>query len=88
MSANLCTQAHVYELLELNGEMASALRRDDHESFTRIALASKQFEPLWQSVLQFASQGVTTLSEAMRISGDVDGGRRVKRSMDDRVVSV
>ncbi|PLX63656.1 GspE/PulE family protein [Sedimenticola selenatireducens] len=78
----------VYELLELNGEMASALRRDDHESFTRIALASKQFEPLWQSVLQFASQGVTTLSEAMRISGDVDGGRRVKRSMDDRVVSV
>lgn len=78
----------VYELLELNGEMASALRRDDHESFARIALASKQFEPLWQSVLRFASQGVTTLSEAIRISGDVDGGRQVKRPVDDRVVSV
>lgn len=62
----------VYELLELNGEMASALRRDDHEAFAHIALANKQFEPLWQSVLRFASQGVTSLSEAIRISGDVE----------------
>lgn len=78
----------VYELLELNGEMASALRRDDHESFTRIALANEQFEPLWQSVLRFASRGATTLSEAMRISGDLEGGHRAKRSLDDKVVNV
>lgn len=62
----------VYELLELNGEMASALRRDDHESFARIALASKNFAPLWQSVLRFACQGITSLNEAIRVSGDVE----------------
>ena len=62
----------VYELLELNGVMAAALRKDDHEEFTRAALASNQFTPLWQSVLGYAAQGVTSLSEAIRISGDVE----------------
>jgi len=62
----------VYELLELNGAMAAALRNDDHEEFTRAAHASGKFKPLWQSVLGYAAQGVTTLSEAIRISGDVE----------------
>ncbi|MCW8906446.1 MAG: GspE/PulE family protein [Sedimenticola sp.] len=62
----------VYELLELNGEMAAALRRDDHEAFSRAAQKSGKFRPLWHSVLTYAAQGVTSLSEAIRISGDVE----------------
>jgi MSHA biogenesis protein MshE len=62
----------IYEMLELNGEMAAALRRDDHESFAQIANASNHFVPLWKSGLQYASEGVTTLSEAIRIAGDVE----------------
>ncbi|WP_260843200.1 GspE/PulE family protein [Sedimenticola selenatireducens] len=62
----------IYEMLELNGEMAAALRRDDHESFAQIANASSHFVPLWRSGLQYASEGITSLSEAIRIAGDVE----------------
>ncbi|MCW8947818.1 MAG: ATPase, T2SS/T4P/T4SS family [Sedimenticola sp.] len=62
----------IYEMLELNGEMAAALRRDDHESFAQIANASKHFIPLWKSGLQYAAEGVTSLNEAIRIAGDVE----------------
>jgi len=60
----------VYELLELNGDMASALRQQDHEAFARAALVSDGYQPLSTTVLRYAAEGITTLSEAIRIAGD------------------
>ncbi|MCP4128099.1 MAG: MSHA biogenesis protein MshE, partial [Gammaproteobacteria bacterium] len=60
----------VYELLEMNPEMASALRRDDQDAFSRAARSSKSFKSLSQTALEMARQGMTTLDEVMRISGD------------------
>ena len=62
----------VYELLVIDGEMAAALRNDDLQGFAKIASATEAFEPLWHSVLRYACQGVTTLDEAIRISGDTE----------------
>jgi len=62
----------IYELLEIDGEMAASLRQEDHQGFAEAALKSDRFEPLWHSVLRYANQGLTTLEEAIRISGDTD----------------
>ncbi len=64
----------IYELLELNADMAAALRQDDHQAFAEAARASDTFEPMWNTVLRYATQGLTTLEEAVRISGDTDHG--------------
>ncbi|MCW8890105.1 MAG: ATPase, T2SS/T4P/T4SS family [Sedimenticola sp.] len=75
---NRCSQSGyrgrvgIYELLELNGEMAAALRKDDHETFAELAQANKYFVPLWKSGLRYAAEGTTSLSEAIRIAGDVE----------------
>jgi MSHA biogenesis protein MshE len=58
----------VYEFLELDGPMAEALRRDDHESYQRLARANKSFRPLTFAALEYAAKGQTTLEEVFRIS--------------------
>lgn len=62
----------IYELLELDGAMASALRHEDHQAFTQAALSSRRFKPMSHSVLRYAVEGITTLDEAIRISGDTE----------------
>jgi MSHA biogenesis protein MshE len=62
----------VYELLEMNGEMAAALRNEDQQAFTEAAFSSKGFVPLSRVALDYAHQGVTTLDEVIRIAGDAD----------------
>ncbi len=79
----------VYELLEMNAEMASALRRDDQDAFSRAARTSKSFKSLSQTALDMARQGITTLDEVMRISGDtvendeVQGSTKLAGTLDD-----
>jgi MSHA biogenesis protein MshE len=60
----------VYELLELNGQMASALRSQDIDRFTQAAYSSRNFETLSQAALRYAKAGGTSLDEAIRVSGD------------------
>ena len=62
----------VHELLELNDELADALRRKDYSQFKQLALARKDYQPLVYSALQLAELGVTTLAEVIRISGWVE----------------
>ena len=60
----------VYELLELDRELVSALRREDLEGFGQAARSSSKFVPLAQVVLGYALQGLTSIDEAIRITGD------------------
>lgn len=60
----------VFELLELDDAMADALRRDDSAAFTRAAEANPLYRSLALNALDYAVQGVTTLEEVLRISGE------------------
>jgi MSHA biogenesis protein MshE len=62
----------VYELLLMDGQLTEALRREDHEAFERAARAQSGYRPLVLNALDYARQGITTLGEAMRLSGWVD----------------
>ncbi len=62
----------VFEMLEINGAMAEALRDNDISAFSRAATHSPHFKPLSDAAFEFAVQGVTTLEEVMRISAQVE----------------
>jgi MSHA biogenesis protein MshE len=62
----------VFEMLEINAPMAEALRTNDISAFGRAAHRSARFAPLNQAAFYYATQGVTTLAEVMRISAQVD----------------
>jgi len=62
----------VYELLEINHGLANALRMNDSAAFNLAAEQQPSFRPLVMSVMDLAEKGVTTLEEALRISGDVN----------------
>lgn len=67
----------VFELLVINRPLADALRRNDPEDFATIAYNSADFRSLGAMALEYASQGITTLDEVIRVSEyvDLDTGR-------------
>ncbi|MBF0369466.1 MAG: Flp pilus assembly complex ATPase component TadA [Magnetococcales bacterium] len=62
----------VVELLEMKGPLADALRRDDTEGFFKAAQSQKGFVPLHMAALSYALKGITSLSEMMRLTTDID----------------
>jgi len=62
----------VYELLEIDYTLADALRRSDPAGFENAARVQQGYRPLVENALDYARQGITSLSEAMRLSGMVD----------------
>lgn len=62
----------VYELLEITNELAEALRKNDAATFTRAAHKQKNFRTLAQNAMDLAEQGITTIEEVMRLSGDIN----------------
>jgi MSHA biogenesis protein MshE len=62
----------VYELLEIDYTLADALRRNDPAGFENAARVQDGYRPLLANALDYARQGITSLSEAMRLSGMVD----------------
>jgi len=62
----------VYELLEIDYTLADALRRNDPAGFENAARVQEGYRPLVENALDYARQGVTSLSEAMRLSGMVE----------------
>lgn len=62
----------VFEMLELNHEMASALRENSIEEFAQATHRSPDFKPLSFSALNYAYKGVTTLEEVMRVAAQVE----------------
>jgi MSHA biogenesis protein MshE len=64
-------QIAVFELLELNDVLASALRGDDTNEFVSLVQKDTNFKPILLSGMEFVSQGITTVSEIMRITGEI-----------------
>ena len=59
----------VFELLEITGELADALRAEDTAKFSRLAHAQPHFKPLVHCALDLAIAGSTSLDEVMALSG-------------------
>ncbi|WP_114326200.1 GspE/PulE family protein [Candidatus Colwellia aromaticivorans] len=62
----------VFELLEMNEPMMAALKRDDAQEFTELSKANPSFMPLALAAFDYATQGVTTVEEVLRLVETVD----------------
>jgi len=62
----------LYELLELDGTLAEHLRRQDYGAFERAAAQQAGFRPLALSGLDFVLQGITTIGEVIRVTGNLE----------------
>ena len=62
----------IFELLEINFDLADALRRDDSAAFASIARGLPDFTSLSDSALMLALDGVTSMEEVLRVSGQLD----------------
>jgi len=62
----------VFELLELNEELANCLRQDDAVAFAEKSRRQPGFRPLVLNALDFAIDGETSLAEVMALSGQVE----------------
>jgi MSHA biogenesis protein MshE len=65
----------VFELLEMNEPMMSALKRDDAEEFAIQAKKNPSFTPLAQAAFDYAKKGITTVEEVLKLveTADVSG---------------
>ena len=66
----------IYELLELDESMTDAVRRSDLKEFERLAAANEQFTPLVEAGLSYASEGVTSVAEIMRICSGLETAKQ------------
>ena len=62
----------VFELLRIDTALADALRHDDSAEFVRIARSQKGFKPLSMAAFEYACQGITSMDEVMRLSGQIE----------------
>lgn len=62
----------VFELLEIDGDMADALRDGNVREFNTAAHASDGYRPLSLSALDYALKGITTMDEVLRVSAELD----------------
>jgi len=70
----------VFELLELDDNMVSALRLDDTDGFAKAAKNAPHFKPLALAALAYAQQGITSLEEVFKL---VDRFDKVKNTDGD-----
>ncbi|WP_028862449.1 GspE/PulE family protein [Psychromonas aquimarina] len=75
----------VFELLEIDDGMVTALRLDDPEAFAQAAKKAKYFKPLALAALEYAKQGITSLEEVFKL---VDRFEKIKKHHDEVEVSL
>jgi MSHA biogenesis protein MshE len=63
----------IFELLELDGDMSSAIRNRDIELLTKLAKDKPNYKRLYDSAMEIAVQGLTTLEEVVRVTGQLEG---------------
>jgi MSHA biogenesis protein MshE len=63
-------QVGVFEILELTPDIADALRKNDTVLFGQTVRKDPTFHPLVLGALDLVQQGITTISEVLRITGD------------------
>lgn len=64
----------VYELVEINEEMADMLRQKDSIGFSKAAKKDPGYTSFTHCALDYAEKGITTLDEVLRISDGLDAG--------------
>ena len=62
----------VFEFLEIDDELADDLRREDSAAFAKHAKASASFRPFSKHAMDYATKGITTLEEVVRVTGMVE----------------
>jgi len=62
----------VYELVEINEEMADMLRQEDSVGFSRTAKNDPGYTSFTQCAIDYMENGLTTLEEVLRISGEFE----------------
>ncbi|MEK6747804.1 MAG: ATPase, T2SS/T4P/T4SS family [Pseudomonadota bacterium] len=76
-----CKQCHgmgyrgrvgIYELMEMNSELARTLQRSGHNDFAIAARRQNGFVTLKMSAFALAQQGVTSIEEVLRVSYGMD----------------
>jgi MSHA biogenesis protein MshE len=60
----------VYELLDMNSELAEALRRDDTQGFVEAAERAPGFKPLVNVAHDYAARGLTSIDEVLKLAGE------------------
>jgi MSHA biogenesis protein MshE len=58
----------VYELLQMNEALTTALQKNDADLFTQIARKQDGYEPLSKCALRYAMQGITSLEEVFQLA--------------------
>jgi MSHA biogenesis protein MshE len=61
----------VYELLDMNAELAEKLRHDDSQGFVEAAERAPGYQPLVMVAHVHAANGLTTIEEMLRLAGEV-----------------
>jgi len=61
----------VYELLDMNAELAEKLRHDDSQGFVEAAERAPGYQPLVMVAHIHAANGLTTIEEMLRLAGEV-----------------
>lgn len=75
VGCNRCNQSGyagrigIYSLLELNGELRDALRRDDAIAFVDSVTSVPSYVPLHVAAVDHARRGITSLAEVLRVVG-------------------
>jgi MSHA biogenesis protein MshE len=62
----------VYELLEMDGALADAIRRTDLSAFSRLALRAPGYVPIVERALQYLVDGTTSVEELMRVMAGLE----------------
>ena len=61
----------VYELLDMNAELAEKLHHDDSQGFFEAAERAPGYQPLVMVAHEHATNGLTTIEEMLRLAGEV-----------------
>jgi MSHA biogenesis protein MshE len=62
----------IFELLEMDDILADALRRGASADFAAAARNKANFRPLTSNALDYAREGITSLDEVIRVSGELE----------------
>lgn len=65
----------VFELLIMDNALSDALRRNDPAGFVNAARLIPTYKPLVNVGLEYAAEGITSLSEVLRVAEQVDESR-------------
>ncbi|MGB5258387.1 MAG: GspE/PulE family protein [Woeseiaceae bacterium] len=72
----------VYELLEMDAGLTDALRRENLSEFVALAAKKNSYVPLVNCALEYATSGITSLDEVLRVAGGIDADEAVGEELE------